>query len=485
MSTLPDALPWSSIQLSEPEIPWADLHAFAAAAAGSSEVRSRLMTEVNQLLDRRHAGDEASFPNLADLAVPAIFALAAERFNDEGRREVAEFLIHLLYRAGEADDDFLLEVIEQAAGRLGPALIEPAKKLIETKGYDLECWFHLFSLLEVVRDVDGPTKEGVVRLCRRVIREAPDRFEPFSSIEPAAWVLASLGDAGSLPLIRSIYEVSQSGDLEEVIKELEGKGSPFERDRLRSRTKPVEIWLPERVEQVRSWLESREADDEDAVDEEDEPESAYDRYGDLLDDFMVSQTCEALPETVREDAGFAVSTFLIYMWEYLGTPLEELTPLDVNKILLDYFPRKITSEKEFFEHAPRILTTFLKWLGEKGKLADPGPLCAEVNSTAKDMLRRSQDPGNWGMAKSFHMKAEAEGVDTTDPTAMGRYTLLYNLRNLFTAARRPQRDPQYAPDDPDNDEYITQPVVRESARVGRNDPCPCGSGKKYKKCCGR
>ncbi len=27
-------------------------------------------------------------------------------------------------------------------------------------------------------------------------------------------------------------------------------------------------------------------------------------------------------------------------------------------------------------------------------------------------------------------------------------------------------------------------VVREDAKVGRNDPCPCGSGKKYKKCCG-
>ena len=25
----------------------------------------------------------------------------------------------------------------------------------------------------------------------------------------------------------------------------------------------------------------------------------------------------------------------------------------------------------------------------------------------------------------------------------------------------------------------------ESPKVGRNDPCPCGSGKKYKKCCGR
>ena len=29
------------------------------------------------------------------------------------------------------------------------------------------------------------------------------------------------------------------------------------------------------------------------------------------------------------------------------------------------------------------------------------------------------------------------------------------------------------------------PRHRESAKVGRNDPCPCGSGKKFKKCCGR
>jgi preprotein translocase subunit SecA len=32
---------------------------------------------------------------------------------------------------------------------------------------------------------------------------------------------------------------------------------------------------------------------------------------------------------------------------------------------------------------------------------------------------------------------------------------------------------------------IKKPVKRESEKIGRNDPCPCGSGKKYKKCCGR
>ena len=31
---------------------------------------------------------------------------------------------------------------------------------------------------------------------------------------------------------------------------------------------------------------------------------------------------------------------------------------------------------------------------------------------------------------------------------------------------------------------IATPVVRDAPKVGRNDPCPCGSGKKYKKCCG-
>jgi uncharacterized protein YecA (UPF0149 family) len=30
-----------------------------------------------------------------------------------------------------------------------------------------------------------------------------------------------------------------------------------------------------------------------------------------------------------------------------------------------------------------------------------------------------------------------------------------------------------------------QPYVKKQPKIGRNEPCPCGSGKKYKKCCGR
>lgn len=36
----------------------------------------------------------------------------------------------------------------------------------------------------------------------------------------------------------------------------------------------------------------------------------------------------------------------------------------------------------------------------------------------------------------------------------------------------------------DEDERKKAPVKREDDKIGRNSPCPCGSGKKYKKCCG-
>ena len=33
-------------------------------------------------------------------------------------------------------------------------------------------------------------------------------------------------------------------------------------------------------------------------------------------------------------------------------------------------------------------------------------------------------------------------------------------------------------------EPVKRQPVRKTKKPGRNDPCPCGSGKKYKKCCG-
>lgn len=50
--------------------------------------------------------------------------------------------------------------------------------------------------------------------------------------------------------------------------------------------------------------------------------------------------------------------------------------------------------------------------------------------------------------------------------------------------RKRQRDAVVSDDDaPIPDAPVEQ--AKASGTPGRNDPCPCGSGKKYKKCCGK
>jgi len=39
-------------------------------------------------------------------------------------------------------------------------------------------------------------------------------------------------------------------------------------------------------------------------------------------------------------------------------------------------------------------------------------------------------------------------------------------------------------EDSNPSDYLPKiPIQNKSPKVGRNEPCPCGSGKKYKKCC--
>ncbi|NJM42910.1 MAG: UPF0149 family protein [Brachymonas sp.] len=58
------------------------------------------------------------------------------------------------------------------------------------------------------------------------------------------------------------------------------------------------------------------------------------------------------------------------------------------------------------------------------------------------------------------------------------------------SGKRPAYDPYWKDIDPEaTDQYRynaeqSLPFVRHEEKIGRNDPCPCGSGKKYKKCCG-
>jgi preprotein translocase subunit SecA len=65
-----------------------------------------------------------------------------------------------------------------------------------------------------------------------------------------------------------------------------------------------------------------------------------------------------------------------------------------------------------------------------------------------------------------------------------------SLRTLFRIRIAPQEQPSIVV--PKKEMVLSHggdggrsPVKRKAPKIGRNDPCPCGSGKKYKHCCGR
>ena len=55
---------------------------------------------------------------------------------------------------------------------------------------------------------------------------------------------------------------------------------------------------------------------------------------------------------------------------------------------------------------------------------------------------------------------------------------LYGLEEWDAIYDKETRDRLY------KEQKRSMTIVHEGPKIGRNDPCPCGSGKKYKKCCG-
>jgi uncharacterized protein YecA (UPF0149 family) len=96
----------------------------------------------------------------------------------------------------------------------------------------------------------------------------------------------------------------------------------------------------------------------------------------------------------------------------------------------------------------------------------------EKKSTYDPQLRRLREelPELYALHSAFFNEA----LRTKDPERMmyqrSKKVHKYNRDSGFF-----DEHPEDAPE---------QPVRRVEPKIGRNDPCPCGSGKKYKKCCG-
>ncbi|MDR7855793.1 SEC-C metal-binding domain-containing protein [Tissierella sp.] len=140
--------------------------------------------------------------------------------------------------------------------------------------------------------------------------------------------------------------------------------------------------------------------------------------------------------------------------------------------------------QEYFDIEKRIYSEILDNPGEaiKGKMSD---LANHFNT---DILHFTGflDGINTSLTEAINLEEMEENTELnfTIDTEKLYYNMhgakadwLYNLPqwdNILTVEKRKEIE---------KEERLSGTVIK-GEKIGRNDPCPCGSGKKYKKCCG-
>jgi hypothetical protein len=203
---------------------------------------------------------------------------------------------------------------------------------------------------------------------------------------------------------------------------------------------------------------------------DEERDEILDRVYEWGVEFSTSKYFEELTEEQKQESEFVVMSFTEYMYSYQGLLPEEWNDKSggLEECCLYILPRKITADESYFRSIAPVLSAFFKFAEEKGLLRNASNLVRRIEGIDKQIIKNASNPKNWGIAKSFAMAAEDAGVDITNEEEMKKFVALYNLQQ----AAKLKKD----------DKPISKPKSKKS-KIGRNDPCPCGSGKKFKKCC--
>ena len=208
-------------------------------------------------------------------------------------------------------------------------------------------------------------------------------------------------------------------------------------------------------------------------------------------------------ETINRDnlLGWLNTTFPIGFTDEIFSFKEDGTPDNaaIQKAIVDRIT-EMYKLKETYEDPEG-----LKWL-ERHIILDAIDRLWQEHLRAMDHLRSSiglrayaqKDPLIEYKQEAFKMFDELiQAIDQEilvnmfrSATSLAAFEQLFaNIPQQFIAGGElPMEDVSANPDNPEQDQEVPDIQIsfrRDTPKVGRNEPCPCGSGKKYKNCCGK
>jgi hypothetical protein len=152
------------------------------------------------------------------------------------------------------------------------------------------------------------------------------------------------------------------------------------------------------------------------IEEEEDTEEENEIYLEWFDQFLKSSSFEKLTEEQKEKVDFILHCFDEYLEYVDASDPADWNTNNIRELCLEVFPRKITAELALFKCIGPVLIAFFNFLSENKLLKQAWKLSTCIKTIQADIPKQAADSRNWGMAKTFAMKALKEGVDLSDPT---------------------------------------------------------------------
>lgn len=180
-----------------------------------------------------------------------------------------------------------------------------------------------------------------------------------------------------------------------------------------------------------------------------------------------------------------IDSLLNFGLSYRGEIDKEMDVDSIEDFLFDYAPRKMVVEADCAADIVFELLRFWEFQEREHQHPQAASIIRYLLSSGIDLefQRALAEPDNYGPAKSLFMDGLAAGYDMSCEEGISQY--VDACTDAFLRARPGRFPPTMVSPPPLVDPYEQplEPIRIDDVRIGRNEPCPCGSGKKYKKCC--
>ena len=388
--------------------------------------------------------------------------------------EAAEPLVDLLRAVQGETDEWVMDELPFVFGKIGESAVEPLAEFAREQDSDPETRSTAVDALAEIAKAHPAVRDRVVEILTEIMTAREDHVELNSH---ALLGLVDLDGSEAAEAIERAFsenriDVGMIGDWNDVRRELGVEG--------------LGLSMPEHpVNSIEAFhqrvglgiFSDRRIFFEVDVDDD----AAGDYCGRAAKAFSESPEAEQICRRYGEIGWYRI--LLEFGLNYVGEIVDAMSLGSVREFVFDYVPRKVSADPE---SAPEIideLTMFWQFIDRVYDLPQAKEIVEWLSADrrSEELEAELADDRNFGMAKSMVMLGQEAGFDMTTQEGLDEFLLAYNAQMLLDRHGATAPPPAASP----------PPAVSDSAappsnrRARRNGPCPCGSGKKYKKCCGR